>query len=95
MSNPNEIVSKIGIEIIAREIEIERNRKLRKSKENSNRKIRITGTSSNKWNKKTERAGTIINRNRNKETKQRNKIIEKTRNRKNKGNKITKRNRTN
>ena len=48
MSNPNEIVSKIGIEIIAREIEIERNRKLKKSKENSNRKIRITGTSSNK-----------------------------------------------
>ena len=48
MSNPNEIVSKIGIEIIAREIEIERNRKLKKSKENSYRKIRITGTRSNK-----------------------------------------------
>ena len=70
MSNPNEIVSKIGIEIIAREIEIERNRKLKKSKENSYRKIRITGTRSNKWNKKTERARAIINRNRNKETKQ-------------------------
>ena len=39
MSNSNEIVSKIGIEIIAREIEIERNRKLKKSKENSNRKL--------------------------------------------------------
>ena len=95
MSNPNEIVSKIRIEIIARKIEIEKNRKLKKSKENSNRRIGITGTRSNKWNKKTERARRIMNRNRNKETKQSNKIIEKTRNRKNKGNKITKRNRTN
>ena len=48
MSNPNEIVSKIRIEIIARKIEIEKNRKLKKSKENSNRRIGITGTRSNK-----------------------------------------------
>lgn len=48
MSNPNEIVSKIGIEIIAREMEIERNTKLKKSKGSSNKKIRITETRSDK-----------------------------------------------